>query len=77
MSHIGKVAGAVVGHRVGLEITPDAFDGVELGCVGGQVLEQDGPALSLDVSTYKLGAMRLQAIPGDQELLTDGGLQGF
>ena len=46
------------------------------GCVGGQELKEDDPSvLGLDMSAHELGAMRLQAVPDDQQLLTDGLLQ--
>src|SRR5215468_4762983 len=75
MRQITQVSCAVVRHRVVFEVTPDAFDGVELGCVGGQELKGDGTTLSLNVSVHEFRSMCLQAIPDDQKLLANRRLQ--
>jgi hypothetical protein len=70
---IRQISGTEVGHRVRLEITPDALDGIEFGCVRWQILQGDRPALALDILAYQIGAVRLQSIPDDQQLLADRG----
>src|SRR3974390_1757596 len=77
MREVAKVAGAEVRHGVMLQVSPDALAGIELGGVGGQVLERDGAALSLDVLPDELGAVSLEPVPDDQQLPVDGGLQGL
>ena len=63
-----EVRAAVVRHRVMLQISADAFDGVELWSVSGQGLEGDLTALGLHMRAHEFGAVRLQAIPDDQTL---------
>src|SRR5271156_6344715 len=77
MSHIAEVASTVVGHSVMFEISPNALDGVHVGCVRGQVVDRDLPALSLDMRLDELRAVGLQAIPDDEKLLANRGLQSF
>ena len=47
---IAEVAGTVVGHRVMLEVSPDAFDRIHIRRVGGQVVDHDLTVLGLDMS---------------------------
>ena len=77
MGDVAKVAGAVIGHGVIFEISPNAFDGVHIRRIRGQVVDHDLAVLGLDMRAYEFGAMRLQPIPDDQQLLADRGLQGF
>src|SRR5271156_5472405 len=72
---ITKIPSAVVGRGVVLEIAPDAFDGVHLRSVSRQELQGDSPVLGIDVLANELRAVRLQAVPDDQQLLLDGRLQ--
>jgi hypothetical protein len=66
---------AVIGHGVVFEIAPDTFDRVHLGCIGGQELKGDMSPLRFDVLAHEDEAMRLQAVPNDQQLLADRRLQ--
>src|SRR5277367_2791854 len=77
MGDVAQVAGAVVGHGVMFEISPDAFDGVHVRRVSGQVVDHDLTALGFHMCSHEFRAMGLQAIPDDQQLLPDRGLQGF
>ena len=77
MSRIAEVAGTIVGHGVMFELSPDTFNGLQVRCVGRRVVDHDLPALGLDVRFHELRAVRLQAIPDDEQLLADRGLQGF
>ena len=72
-----QIAGAVVRHGVMFEISPDAFDGVHIRRVSGQVVDHDLTALGFHMCPHEFRAMRLQAIPYDQQPLADRGLQGF
>src|SRR5579871_4701580 len=65
---IPEIAGAVVGHGVMLQVSPDTFDRIHLRCVGRQVLQGDPTVLRLDMFTHELGAVRRQAVPSDQQL---------
>src|SRR5438270_12721070 len=77
MLEIAEVTSTEVRHGVMLEVTPDVFDGVELGSVGRQILQGDAAVESVEVLLNQPRAMRLQAIPHDQQLLADGPLQGL
>src|SRR5271155_942075 len=77
MSYIAEIARTVVGHGVMFEISPNTLDRVHVGCVGRQVVDRDLPALSLDVRLHELRAVGLQAIPYDEQLLANRGLQRF
>src|SRR5579863_521473 len=77
MSHIAEVASTVVGHGVMFEIPPNALDGVHVGCVRGQIVDRDLPALGLDVRLHELRAVGLQAVPYDEKLLANRALQSF
>src|SRR2546426_171197 len=69
MLEIAEVTSTEVRHGVMLEVTPDVFDGVELGSVGRQILQGDATVESVEVLLNQPRAMRLQAIPHDQQLL--------
>ena len=73
VSEVLQIASTEVGHRVRLEITPNALDRIELGGIGRQVLQGDRAALLLDVFAHESGAMSLQAVPYDQQLPTNRG----
>jgi hypothetical protein len=77
MGDVAEVAGIAIGHGVMFEKSPDAFDGVHIRRVSGQVVDHDLAVLGFDMRAYELRAMRLQTIPDDQQLLADNGLQGF
>jgi hypothetical protein len=77
MGDVAQVAGAVVGHGVMFEVSPDAFDGIHVRRVSGQVVNHDLAMLSFDMCPHEFGAMRLQSVPDDQQLLADCGLQSF
>src|SRR5262245_40466276 len=70
-----EVASAEVGHGMGLQVTPDALNRIELGSVCRQILERDPPVLLLDVLIHQTRAMRLQAIPDNQKLAADHALE--
>src|SRR5260221_321026 len=72
---VPEIAGAVVGHCMVLQIAPHAFDRIHLRGVGGQELQGDATALSLDVFAHESGAVRRQSVPDDQQLLTDRSMQ--
>lgn len=72
-----EIRAAVVGHRVILPISPDAFDRIELRGIRGQGLEGYLTVLGLDMLAHEFGAMGLQALPDDKNLLADGLLQGL
>src|SRR5271167_2611970 len=59
-----------------LEMTPDVFSGVELGRIGGQLLNLDGTLERFDVFTHEGRAMRGKTVADDQErgaqLLAEG-----
>src|SRR5215469_806823 len=74
---MAEISSAEVRHRVVFEISPDVFDRIELRRIGGQELKSDRTTLSLNMLTDKLGAMGLQTIPDDQQLLADRGLKGL
>lgn len=63
---VDEVARTVVGHGVMLEIFPDAFDGIHIRRVGGQVVDDDLAVLGFGVRVHELRAVRLQAIPFDE-----------
>src|SRR5579862_5838062 len=60
-----------------LEITPNAFHRIQVRRVGRQIVDEDCAALGLQVSPHEFGAMCLQTVPDDEQLLADGGLQSF
>src|SRR5579863_116303 len=72
---VAKIAGAVIRHRVPLEVAPDVLDGIELGRVGRQVLKEDATVLGLQIVFDHSRAVRLQSVPHDQQLLADRRLQ--
>ena len=74
---VAEIAGPIVGHGVMLEVSPDAFDEVHVGRVGGQLVDQDLAVLSLYACTYELRAVCVQSVPDDQQLFSDRALQGF
>ncbi len=57
------------------QITPDTFDRVEIGRIGAQELQIDATALCFNILAHEPGAVRLQPIPDDQQLLADRGLE--
>ena len=71
LGEIGEVRGAVVGHGVMLEVTQDAFDGVHFRGVSRQTLKHDVATLGLHMGAHELGAVGLQTVPDDQQLLAD------
>src|SRR5216684_1706984 len=77
MSYIAEIASTVVGHGVMFEISPNALDRVHVGCVRRQVVYRDLPTLSLHMRLHELRAVGLQAIPYDEQLLANRGLQSF
>src|SRR5579862_898356 len=77
MSQISQITCTEVGHRMVLQVSPDALDRIELGCVGRQVFKGDCATLCLNVLADEFGAMSLQAIPDDQQLLADRCLKGL
>ena len=77
MGESGEVRGAVVGHGVMLEVTPDAFDGVHFRGVGRQTLEHDAATLGFHMGAHEVRAVRLQTVPDDQQLFADRRLQSF
>jgi hypothetical protein len=52
-------------------------DRIELGCVGGQILQDELRAQTLQVIFDQSRAMRLQAVPDDQESAADRPVQSF
>ena len=74
---VAEIAGTIVGHGAILEVSPDAFDEVHVGRVGGQVVDQDLVVLSLDACTYELRAVRVQSNPDDEQRFADRALRGF
>src|ERR1700678_1248926 len=68
---IAEIAGAVVGHRMMLQVAPHAFDRIHLWGIGRQELQSYPTALSFDVFAHKSRAMRHQSVPDDQQLLAD------
>src|ERR1700722_4635556 len=77
LAQIGEVAGTVVRHCVMFEVAPDVFDRVQFRRIGRQMLQGDATVEALDVFFDQPRAMRLQAVPDDQKLLADRGLQGL
>src|ERR1700678_1144181 len=77
LAQVAEVACAVVRHGVMLQVAPDVFDGVQFRRVGRQMLKSDAPVQALDVLFDQPRAMRLQAVPDDQQLLADRLLQRF
>ena len=71
LAQIVEVTGAVVRHGVMFQIAPDVFDGVQLRRVCRQMLQGDAPVEAFDVFFDQPRAMRLQAVPDDQQLLAD------
>jgi transposase len=59
---VPEIASAVVGHSVVLQVTPHAFDRIHLRGVGGQELQSEATALSLDVFAHESGAVRSQRL---------------
>ena len=74
---VAKIASAEVRHGVMFEVSPDALHGIELRCIRRQELKSYGAALSLNMRAHEFGAMCLQTIPDDQQLLADRGLKGL
>src|SRR6185437_481541 len=74
---IAEIAGAEVRHGVVLQVAPDVFNGIELWGVGGQILQGDLRAQALEILFDQSRAMRLQAIPYDQESAADRLVQGL
>src|SRR5580692_9523310 len=68
LGEITQVTRAVVGHRVVLQIAPDALDRIELGRIGRKELQRDGSALCFNILAYQPGTMCLQSVPDDQQL---------
>src|SRR5579863_4818833 len=77
MPQIAEVTSTEVRHGMMLEVSPDVFDGVELGSVGRQILQSDAAVESIQVLLDQPRTVRLQAIPDDQQLLADRPLQGL
>src|SRR5579862_4641278 len=72
MLELGEILSAEVGHRMRLQVCPDVLNRIELRGVRRQVLECDRSALGLNVLANEAGAVSLQTIPDDQELLPNG-----
>ena len=77
MRDVLQVRTAVVRHRVMLQVSPDAFDRIELRSVGRQIFQGDPITLRLDVRPHEFGAVRLQTAPDNEDLSTDRLLQGL
>ncbi len=68
-----QIESRVVGERIGLEIGPEVFDRIELGCVGGQVLQMRRAGRS--ALGDELTQMRLEAIPDQHDRAAQLALQ--
>src|SRR6185437_5426269 len=77
LAQVGQVAGTVVRHGVMFEVAPDVFDGIQFRRVRRQMFQGDAPVEALEVFFDQPRAMRLQAVPDDQQLLADRCLQGL
>lgn len=72
---IAQVPGAVAGHRVVFEKSPNVLDRADLRSVGRHILQCDQSTPCFNVRFNQAGAVRLQPIPNDQQLQADRCLQ--
>lgn len=72
-----QVVGAIVGQRVSFEPGPQIFDGIHVRCVRRQERDLDVSGQAVHVLAHQPTAVRLQAIPDDQQRLSQVGLQRF
>lgn len=66
-----QVGGTEIGERVILEVAPDVLDRIELGCIGGQLGEDDVAIRPVNPLSNHLAAVDRQAVPDDQQGSTD------
>jgi hypothetical protein len=77
LSQVGQVASAVVGHGMMFQLAPDVFDWIQLWGISRQILQGDVSVQTIDVLLYQARSMRLQAVPDNQQLLSDRAVQRF
>lgn len=68
-----QIESRVIGERIGLEISPEIFDWVELGRIGGQILQMRRAARNALVD--ELTQVRLEAIPDQHDRAAQLALQ--
>ena len=66
---IAQIVGAVVGKRIPLEPGPQVFDGVEVWGIWGKKGNLDVSVQRIEIVAHQATAMRLQAIPDQQQRL--------
>lgn len=76
-AEFSEILNAKIGHLVLLEVSPNIFGGVELGCVGGQKLHLDVPVKRFDKLPHQAALVHSQPIPDDQQLALDLRLERF
>src|ERR1700738_5121835 len=70
---LAEIVGTVIGQRVSLEPSPQVFDGVQVRCVRRQECDLDVSGQAVQILAHQTTAMRLQAIPDDQQRLLQVG----
>src|SRR6185437_1191689 len=68
---ISEVTGAEVRHGMVFEISPDVFNRVELGSIGGQILQGDLSIQTFQVLLHESRTVRLKPIPDYEQLFAD------
>src|SRR3982074_3179293 len=68
---IGEVCGATVGEFVVLEMAPDVFSRIELGCIGRKLLDLNGAVQGFQVVADERRSMDGQCGTDDQQGLAD------
>jgi hypothetical protein len=74
---LAQVVEAIVGQRVSFEPGPQIFDGIHVRCVRRQERDLDVSGQAVHVLAHQPTAVRLQAIPDDQQRLSQVGLERF
>jgi len=69
-SERAQVKEGAIGQRVGLQIGPDVFNGIEFGSVGGKKLGPDA-GTGLDEALHLAGAVSLKPIPNQNDRRID------
>lgn len=72
---LGEVVEAIVGQGIALESGPQVLHRIEIGLVRRQERDQDMSAQAVQVVAHQATAVRLQAIPDDQQRLLQMGFQ--
>ena len=62
-----EVGGTAVGEGIGLQPTPEIFDGVEFGSIGGKEVEMQ-PRMASHELSYFGAAMGWQAVPHEHDV---------